>query len=168
MILPPNINILYLLIGSNMGDRMTNFKLAISLIETYLGKLIITSAVYQTAAWGMAEQDDFLNQVVVIETALPAPDCMNKILFIEQEMGRIRTKKNAPRIIDIDILFCNSEVIKTPSLIIPHPEIEKRRFVLVPLNEISPTLIHPILKKSIHTLLAICCDPLQVSIWSES
>jgi 2-amino-4-hydroxy-6-hydroxymethyldihydropteridine diphosphokinase len=87
---------------------------------------------------------------------------MKTILLIEKKMGRIRTLKNAPRNIDIDILFFNRETCNTRDLIIPHPEIQNRRFVLTPLNELSPGLVHPLLKKTVHQLLINCADTLDV------
>ena len=87
---------------------------------------------------------------------------IEKILAIEKEMGRIRTKKNAPRLIDIDILFFNKEIIQTQNLTVPHPALQNRRFVLVPLNELSPNFIHPVLHNTIHQILLTCPDTLAV------
>lgn len=146
-----------------MGDRLKNIILSCRLIEQYIGLIKQKSSIYQTAAWGIEEQPYFLNQVLLVETISSASDCLEKILLIENIMGRIRTEKNAPRIIDIDILFYNHDQIATKSLTIPHPEIQNRRFVLTPLNEIAPSFIHPVLQKSITDLLVICQDPLSVS-----
>jgi len=96
------------------------------------------------------------------ETALTPVETMQTILVIEKEMGRVRTLKNAPRIIDIDILFFNKVVVDEPTLTLPHPEIQNRRFVLIPLNELAPNLHHPVLGLSIHELLKICPDRLNV------
>ncbi len=120
------------------------------------------SAIYQTAAWGNTEQPDFLNQVIIVQTKLTAVQTMQTILQIEKEMGRMRTVKNAPRIIDIDILFFNKEIINTAELTVPHPQLQNRRFVLVPLNELSPNFKHPVLKKNIHQLFIHCHDKLNV------
>ncbi len=117
---------------------------------------------YATAAWGNTHQPDFLNQVIVVETALTAQTCMKIILQIEKDMGRKRTVKNAPRIIDIDILFFDKQIIKEKNLIVPHPEIQNRRFVLIPLNELVPNFIHPVLQQNIHQLLTNCSDKLNV------
>ncbi|HEV8080331.1 MAG TPA: 2-amino-4-hydroxy-6-hydroxymethyldihydropteridine diphosphokinase [Chitinophagaceae bacterium] len=156
------MNSVYLLIGGNLGDRVANLVTAISLIETELGKIIKTSSIYETAAWGITEQPKFLNQVLLIKTDLPSKKLMQLILSIENKMGRIRSQKNASRIIDIDILFFNDEIINKPNLTIPHPEIQNRRFVLVPLNEIASGLIHPVLKQSIKNLLSTTNDNLEV------
>ncbi|MEO7536374.1 MAG: 2-amino-4-hydroxy-6-hydroxymethyldihydropteridine diphosphokinase, partial [Ferruginibacter sp.] len=121
-----------------------------------------SSGIYRTAAWGNTDQPDFLNQVIIADTKLNASETLQQILSIEKLMGRIRTTRNAPRTIDIDILFFNKEIISEKNLTVPHPEIPNRRFVLVPLNELSPDLRHPVLNKSIHVLLAECADPLNV------
>ncbi len=156
------MNSAYLLLGGNLGDRVENLVTARSLIETELGKIIKASSVYETAAWGITEQPEFLNQVLLVKTNLPAKKVMQIILSIENKMGRIRSQKNASRIIDIDILFFNDEIINQPNLTIPHPEIQNRRFVLVPLNEIASGLIHPVFKQSIKNLLSTTNDKLEV------
>ena len=156
------MNSAYLLLGSNMGNSQEKLQTAIKNIEDNIGTVKRRSGIYRTAAWGNTNQPDFLNQVVITETNLTAPEILQQILAIEKKMGRIRTIKNAPRIIDIDILFFNKEIISAKHLTIPHPEIPNRRFVLVPLNELSPNLKHPVLNKSIHRLLDECSDPLDV------
>ena len=145
-----------------MGNSEKQLSKAILNIEKEIGKIKRRSGIYQTAAWGKTDQADFLNKVIIAETKLTAKQTMQTILVIEKKMGRIRTEKNAPRIIDIDILFFEKQVIAEKDLVIPHPAIQIRRFVLVPLNEISPNLLHPILKKSIHQLLLKCPDKLDV------
>lgn len=156
------MNKVYLLLGSNMGNSSRQLALAVKHINKKIGKVKRKSRLYQTAAWGDNDQPDFLNQVIVAETKLDANECIRIILATELEMGRVRTKKNAPRIIDIDILYFNKEIINLPQLQVPHPAIHLRRFVLVPLNELSPSFIHPVLYKSNHQLLADCNDPLDV------
>ena len=156
------MNKIYLLTGSNMGDSSLQLKKAAANIEKEIGKITRHSGVYQTAAWGMTDQPDFLNQVLVVETTCTASQTMQKILAIEKKMGRVRTVKNAPRIIDIDILYFGKEIIQEKDLVIPHPAIPQRRFVLVPLNELSPHFIHPVLKISNHRLLMKCPDKLDV------
>lgn len=131
-------------------------------MEQKIGSLIRQSKLYSTAAWGDTRQSDFLNQVIVVETTLAPLETMQTILDIEKEMGRVRTLKNAPRIIDIDILFFNKLVMDEPMLTLPHPEIQNRRFVLIPLNELAPNFNHPVLGLSIHDLLKICPDRLTV------
>lgn len=145
-----------------MGNSRKQLQTAIQLIEKKLGKTIRVSSLYQTAAWGNTNQPDFLNQVILVESNQTTSEAIQTVLSIEEKMGRIRTQKNAPRIIDIDILFFNKVVISEPRLIVPHPEIQNRRFVLIPLNELSPNFKHPVLKKSVHQLLLSCKDELNV------
>ena len=112
---------------------------------------------------GNTNQNDFLNQVIIINNKLNPEETMEAILEIESKMGRIRTQKNAPRIIDIDILFFNKEIINTKNLTIPHTLMQERNFVMFPLNELSPNFIHPVFKKNIHRLLRSCKDKLAVN-----
>jgi len=156
------MNTAYLLLGSNMGNSRQQLQTAIITIEKKIGKVIRQSALYATAAWGNTNQPDFLNQVVIVSSKHTAIELLHQILTIEKEMGRVRTIKNAPRIIDIDILFFNKEIISEKQLSVPHPEIQNRRFVLTPLNELSPNFIYPVLLKSIHRLLLDCPDNLNV------
>ena len=156
------MNKTYLLLGSNMGNSKASLSKALVQIEKLIGKITRQSGLYSTAAWGNTKQPDFLNQVIIVETELSAPQTMATILNIEKKMGRIRTIKNAPRVIDIDILFFNKEMINQTELVIPHPEIQNRRFVLVPLNQLSPNLKHPALNKTVHQLLINCPDKLNV------
>ncbi len=156
------MNKIYLLLGSNMGNSKAQLSKAIGYIEKQIGGIIRQSSLYSTAAWGNTKQPDFLNQVIIIETTLSAQQTMQTILTIEKKMGRIRTVKNAPRIIDIDILFFNKEIIEEDQLSVPHPQIQNRRFVLVPLNQLSPNLKHPAIEKTVHQLLLHCSDMLNV------
>ena len=146
------MNKIYLLLGSNIGPISKNLSLAKKHIQQEIGKINRESSVYVTKAWGKSDQADFLNQVIIATTNLDPSKIMQLILKIEKSMGRVRTIKNAPRIIDIDILFYNKEIISLPNLSIPHPLIQERRFVLAPLNELSPNLKHPIFQKNIHQL----------------
>jgi len=156
------MNKTYLLLGSNMGNSRQQLAIAQKHIEKNIGAITRSSSLYQTAAWGKTDQPDFLNQVIIVETELTASETMQTILSIEKKMGRLRTEKNAPRIIDIDILLFNKEIIDSSTLSVPHPQLQNRRFVLIPLNELSPNLIHPVLKKTIHQLLRVCPDKLAV------
>lgn len=156
------MNSTYLLIGGNLGNRVENLAHARAKIESKVGRIFKASSIYETAAWGIESQPDFLNQVLLVKTKVSAEKVMQLILSIECEMGRIRTQKNASRIIDIDILFFNDEIIKGDNLTIPHPEIQNRRFVLIPLNEIASHLVHPVFKQSIKNLLSITQDILEV------
>lgn len=152
----------WLLIGGNMGDRMGNLASARMKLEAHCGKIVAASGIYQTAAWGKEDQEDFLNQAIHLQTELSAADLLKQILEIEKELGRIREEKYGPRIIDIDILLYNDDIIHIHHLTIPHPELEKRRFALVPLAEIAREIVHPVLKKTIDELLAECGDRLDV------
>ena len=152
----------YLLLGSNIGDSKAALQLAEKNVEETLGPIKNRSAFYRTAAWGNTDQPDFLNRIISIETAFTAMETLEKILETEETMGRTRSYKNAPRLIDIDILFFDDEVIHTKELTVPHPEIQNRRFVLEPLNEIAPTFIHPVLHKTTAEMLAACGDHLNV------
>jgi 2-amino-4-hydroxy-6-hydroxymethyldihydropteridine diphosphokinase len=156
------MNKVYLLLGSNQQQPQKQLQLAQKYIAKKIGLIKRRSSVYQTAAWGNTRQPDFLNQVLIITTALTAAQTMQTILAIEKEMGRIRSKKNAPRIIDIDILFFNKAIITESDLQVPHPQLQNRNFVLVPLNQLSPNFKHPVLNKTIHQLLRICPDTLTV------
>ena len=162
------MNSTYLLIGGNLGNRIENLAMARSLIENELGKIIKVSSIYETAAWGITKQPDFLNQVLLIKTKFSPEKMMQLILSIENKMGRVRTQKNASRIIDIDILFFNDEIINNENLTIPHPEIQNRKFALIPLNEIASDLVHPVFKQSIKNLLSTSKDKLQVKPLSKT
>jgi len=152
----------YLLIGGNMGDRRSNLKKAMLSIELSCGKLIKSSAIYETAAWGKNDQPDFLNQVLLIETTLTPQHLMKSILKIELSLGRVRQEKNGARTIDIDILYFDDLIIVEPGLNIPHPRINCRKFVLEPLSEIASTFTDPISKKTVNSLLQECTDTLSV------
>lgn len=149
-----------------MGDRLKNLKDAAHAIASKCGDIVTQSSVYQTAAWGNEAQPDFLNQVLLINTSLNAEDLLKSLLNIEQQMGRVRHQLNDPRTIDLDILFYNNDIINNSHLQIPHPRIHLRRFVLVPLNEIAPELLHPVSHKTIQQLLAQCSDALNVKKFS--
>jgi 2-amino-4-hydroxy-6-hydroxymethyldihydropteridine diphosphokinase len=157
------MNKVYLLIGGNMGKREEILAKACKLIGEQCGDLMNISSLYETEAWGKNDQPSFLNQALEINTRLKPVELMQQILKIEKQIGRIRIEKYGPRSVDIDILFFNDEIHEYPSLTVPHPQIQNRRFVLVPMNELAPSFIHPVLKKTIAELLEICPDHLQVT-----
>ena len=152
----------YLILGSNIGDRISNIQTAINKIRTNLGQVVRVSSIYLTEPWGHMEQAAFYNQVVEIKTDLDAFEALNKLLTIEESMGRIRKKKWAERIIDIDILYYDDQIINKRNLSIPHPGIPDRRFVLIPLCELIPDGIHPKLNVSNIDLLKATKDYLGV------
>lgn len=156
------MNTVYLLLGSNMGNSEQMLTVATNMIEKNIGKLTKSSSIYRTAAWGNEDQPDFLNQIIIVSSSLSSSTVLKEMFVIEKEMGRVRTTKNASRVIDIDMLFFNDEIIQTETLTVPHPQIQNRRFVLVPLAEIALDFIHPLLKKSSLELLSICSDKLNV------
>lgn len=152
----------YLLLGSNLGDREQNIITARHQISRHLGKVITASSLYKTAAWGKTDQPDFFNQVIVVNSALTPQEALHYILEIEKNMGRKRKDKWGERTIDIDILLWADLVIHDTSLTIPHPGIPQRRFTLVPLCEVAKDFVHPVTGKTIAELLEACSDLLSV------
>jgi len=122
------MNNVFLLLGSNLGHRKQLLQQAIKHIEAQIGIVTISSSIYETQSWGKADLPNYLNQVILVQTNLPAQTVLKKILAIEQEMGRVREEKWGSRTIDIDILFYNSDIISEPGLHIPHPELQNRRY----------------------------------------
>ncbi len=140
-------------IGTNLGDRPKNIKEALKNLESKSLKILKKSPVYETKPYGVEKQPDFLNCVVEVETSLSPENLLKALLDIEKEMGRVREIHWGPRIIDLDILFYDDFIIDEENLKIPHPDIQNRYFVLKPLSDIAPQLLHPLLKKSIKELL---------------
>ncbi len=149
----------FLSLGSNLGNKRKNIDRAICLLQEGPFRILRASSLYETQPVGQADQPWFINQVLKIETDLTPWQLFVFLQALEQKMGRTRTKRNGPRVIDLDILLAEDTVIKTPCLIIPHPRMVTRNFVLVPLRQIAPRAIHPVLKKSIADLLEECGDP---------
>ena len=152
----------YLSIGSNLGERQENLANAIKQIEANCGNIIKASAIYETAAWGNAEQPSFLNQCLVVKTDLSAKKLIKQLLHIERLMGRERKGKMEPRLIDLDIILMDEEVVFSEFLTLPHPHLQDRKFVLLPLAEIAPKAFHPIFNKTVEQLLIECSDVLDV------
>lgn len=152
----------FILLGTNLGDRFANLLKAQHEIGRLVGKIVTQSSIYKTQAWGNTQQPDFFNQVIEINTSLSPEIALTTILSIEEGMGRIRYEKWGPRVIDIDILLWNNLIIETNQLTIPHPGIALRKFTLLPLNEIAASFMHPVIKKSVHQLLTECTDLLKV------
>jgi 2-amino-4-hydroxy-6-hydroxymethyldihydropteridine diphosphokinase len=152
----------FLLLGSNLGNRELYLQKAIDLIELDIAPVIKRSAIYLTQSWGKTDEPDYLNQVIEIKTTSNAQGVLDKVLAIEIILGRQRQVKWGSRTIDIDILFYGDEVINQPGLVVPHPELHKRRFTLVPLAQIAPKFVHPILEKNILQLKNELIDDLVV------
>ena len=153
---------IYLLLGTNLGEKSYNLHKVKSLLKDVGLLITAASTVYKTAAWGKTDQPVFLNQVIRANTTLSPRSLLSAIHAIEQQMGRVRFEKWGERLIDIDILYYGKQIITEEGLIIPHPEISKRRFTLVPLAELQPDFIHPQLGKSHKDLLKDCPDVLEV------
>lgn len=152
----------YLLLGSNLGDRQMFLRQAATHIEAQIGQIVKQSAIYETQSWGKTDAPDYLNQVLYIQTQMPPHELLITVLNIELLLGRQREELWGARTMDIDILFYGDEVINQPNLIVPHPQLHNRRFTLEPLNEIAPQLFHPVLRKTINQLKNQLKDKLQV------
>lgn len=149
---------LYLLLGANLNNRAQALRQATTLIAERIGEVVQQSGLYETAPWGITDQPAFLNQVLAVDTTLQPETVLAKTQEIEQELGRIRHQKWGARVIDLDILYYNQLILTTEALTIPHPHLHQRRFTLVPLAEIAPDFMHPVLLKTTVKLLAECAD----------
>ena len=160
---------LFLGLGGNVGNVSEKFKIALEEIDRNIGRIIAKSSTYKTEPWGNKNQDFFLNQVVEVQSALGAEDVLKKILEIERLLGRNRDKDNqfAARTIDIDILFYGNEIIKRADLVIPHPRLHLRNFVLTPLCEIAPEFLHPFFNRKIKDLTRDAPDKSEVKIFEK-
>jgi len=146
--------LVYLSLGSNLGDRRENLANALFQIETGIGRILEESGVHEYESWGYKSSNSFLNMAIVIDTSFMPDRLLEGLKNIESLLGRQEsTGDYTDRSIDIDIIFYDKQVIDTPQLKVPHPLMEKRRFVLEPLNEIAPDFLHPVLKKRVHDLL---------------
>lgn len=157
------MNVAFLCLGGNIGNRIENLNATKEAISRILGKIIARSYIYETAAWGSDSENKYLNQVIKIETKLNAQKLLTSALAIEKSLGRKRgSTKNSDRTTDIDVLFFNSEIISAKAIEIPHPRLHLRNFVLKPLNDIAANFVHPVLKRSISVLLKNSKDKLSV------
>ncbi|HLO44123.1 MAG TPA: 2-amino-4-hydroxy-6-hydroxymethyldihydropteridine diphosphokinase [Leadbetterella sp.] len=141
-------------LGTNLGDKIQNLEEAIRHIKFQIGEITKISSIYETQAWGVVEQDNYYNLVLLTKTELQPFGLLSKVLEIEKEMGRVREKKWDSRVIDIDIIFYENYILSCDKLHIPHPYITIRNFVLEPLNEIASDFIHPKLRQATSVLLA--------------
>ena len=148
-------HIVYLALGTNLGDRLANLKQAIVSLTPQM-EVKAKSSVYETPPWGYEDQPKFLNQVVKVKTYLEPEALLKHLKRLEVALGRKESFPNGPRLIDIDILFFDDAVLNTPSLVIPHPRLHERGFVLLPLMDIAPDLVHPISKKSVSEMVVEC------------
>ena len=155
-------NTVYLLLGSNEGNRLEWFEKATLLLQDARCRIVSQSAIYETAAWGLEDQPDFLNMALCVETSLHPQGLLALTQNIEALLGRQRTIRWGQRTLEIDILLFNNDIIKDDNLQVPHPQLQNRRFALIPLYDIAASYIHPALHKTVATLLAECPDKLEV------
>lgn len=152
----------YLLLGSNTGNSAELFEKACNHIEQQIGKITEKSSLYRTEPWGVTDQPDYLNLLIIVDTNYEPTDLLKLILNLEKDLGRERIVKWGPRTIDIDILYYDDEIIIRSELKIPHPEIQNRKFALIPLVEADPDFIHPVFNISNREMLKRCNDTLKV------
>lgn len=161
------MNVTYLCLGGNIGDREKALNHAIQKISEQVGDIVDKSTIYETEAWGVENQQAYLNQCIKVKTDLKATELIDVLLDIEKELGRERTINHIyePRTIDIDILFYNNDIINESKLLVPHPRLHLRKFVLIPLEEIASNYLHPLLNKTIFNLLSECEDTSDVKLF---
>jgi 2-amino-4-hydroxy-6-hydroxymethyldihydropteridine diphosphokinase len=158
----------YILLGTNLGDRLNNLRRARILISLNIGWISSSSKLYETAPWGELDQSSFLNQALCVKSLLYPSVMLQKIFEIEKALGKNKVTKWGPRTIDIDILLYDNKVFKSENLEIPHPRMLSRNFVLIPLSEIAGSVVHPEAKKTIKELEGMCIDNGSVSIFKDN
>jgi 2-amino-4-hydroxy-6-hydroxymethyldihydropteridine diphosphokinase len=154
----------FLSLGGNLGNTQEIFEACYPMIENKVGAILEQSSLYRTAAWGLQDQADFVNQVILVETALMPEAILVAIQSIEKDFGRERRVTWGPRTLDLDILFVDQQIIQTANLQVPHPHIQNRKFILIPMHEIAADYEHPLLNKSIADLLLETEDTSAVNI----
>ncbi|MGB3850237.1 MAG: 2-amino-4-hydroxy-6-hydroxymethyldihydropteridine diphosphokinase [Tunicatimonas sp.] len=153
---------IYLLLGTNLGNRALNLQQATERVRDLVGPVVQASSCYETAAWGITDQPAFYNQVVRIETRLGHEELLSELQRIERQLGKVKVGHWRERLIDVDILYYGNRLVRTPWLTLPHPHLHRRRFTLVPLVELAPQFMHPVLGQTQVQLLASCSDKLAV------
>jgi dihydroneopterin aldolase/2-amino-4-hydroxy-6-hydroxymethyldihydropteridine diphosphokinase len=160
------MNIVFLGIGTNLGNRADNLSESIDMIGEYIGQVVDSSSVYETEPWGFETKDEFLNMVVMIETKHSPSTILRNIILIESLLGRIRGENRySSRVIDIDLLIYEDQIINEKGLIVPHPLMHERKFVLIPLCEIAHEMMHPVLNVTFASLLESCKDKSYVRVY---
>jgi len=156
------LHTIYLLLGTNLGEKAVNLSRATQLIEKEVGQVLASSSIYETMPWGIEDQPIFFNQVLQVSSSLEVNQLLKTTQSIEQTLGRKKYRHWGERLIDIDILYVDDLVYQSEALSVPHPQIPNRRFTLIPLVEIAPDFMHPLLALTQAALLAQCPDKLEV------
>lgn len=156
-------HLVHIALGSNVGEAQHNLGMARKLIREQVGELVKTSTIIVTLPWGnIKEQNNFYNQMLLVKTILTPQLIINKLLMLEKQMGRKREVKWGPRIIDLDIIYFGNRKINNDKLVVPHPFLQQRKFILFHLNELSPEKMHPLLRKNSAELFKLCADELGI------
>lgn len=160
----------YILLGSNLGDKEKNLHNALYWINHRIGKITSQSSLYSSEAWGFETSDIFLNQAIGVEISETPANILKQLHELETLIGRKRNENGGytSRLIDLDILFCDDTIVDDNEVVLPHPLLHKRKFVLIPMNEIAPDFVHPVFRKTIHALLLECNDRLKVQIYKPT